>query len=337
MLWILLACASSSPLVTEAWVLEGPGVLGQLSAPEPGCGGKGATIGLWGATWGTAGQVPVDAMEEDGVLWLSFPIQTGVGEGIAALRVQGDDVRVPLGARSGEFDLALTRAPGVNPAALLEAAAQTAQAGIAAERAAWQQGDFLLMDGADAVGEVSLRGDAPPMISVHDITWLTPDPVVASRADDGGDLLLVFPVEPTLEDEEALIRVNVLTRAVVVPSQAVPSPMDRRLQLVAGSLSDAERAEAVAAAISLADAAEVEWLEEAGADLARRARRSGGCAEWAELPEEWRLMLAGYEVEITTLDGDCALEVSPDWRQHRRRYSGVIGADEAHQRQAQME
>lgn len=325
----MLACASSSPLVTEAWVLKGPGVLGQLSASGHGCDGKEASIGLWGATWGTAGHVPVEATEEDGVLWLSFPIQTGVGEGVAALRVQGEDVRVPLGARSGEFDLVLTRTPGVSPAAPLQAAERSAQAGITVEQAAWEQGDFLLMDGTEAVGEVSLRGDAPPMISVHDITWLTPEPVVAARADDGGDLLLVFPVEPTLEDEEALIRINVLTRAVVVPSQAVPSPMDRRLKLEAGVLSDAERAEAVAAAIASADAAEEAWLEEAGADLARRARRSGGCAEWSELPEEWRLMLAGYEVEITTLDGECALEVSPDWRQHRRRYSGVIGAGES--------
>ncbi len=329
MLWILLACASSSPLVTEPWVLEGAGVLGQLSAPGRGCGSEGATVGLWGPTWGTAGQVPLEAVEEDGVLWLTFPIQTGVGEGIAALRVQGDDVRMPLGARSGEFDLALTREPGVITAEAMEAAEASALAGIQAEQAAWQQGDFLLMDGADAVGEVVLRGDAPPMVSVHDITWLTPDPVVASRADDGGDLLRVFPVEPTLEDEEALIRINVRTRAVVVPSQAVPSPVDRRLQLVAGALSDAERQAAVAAAITSADAAEIAWLEEAGADLARRARRSGGCAEWSELPGEWRLMLAGYEVSITTLDGDCALEVSPDWSQHRRRFSGVIRAAEA--------
>ncbi|MFT5685804.1 MAG: hypothetical protein ACI8RZ_006758, partial [Myxococcota bacterium] len=283
--------------------------------------------GLWGATGGTAGQVPVEVTQEEGVLWLSFLIQTGVGEGLAALRMQGDDIRMPLGARSGEFDLTLSRTPGVASAAALEAAELAAVAGIEAEHAAWQAGDFLLKDGEQTVGAVLLRGDAAPMVSVHDITWLTPKPVVATRADDGGDLLLVFPVEPTLEDEEALIRVNVLTRAVVVPSQAVPSPVDRRLRLIPGTQSDAERRAAVSGAISAADAAEEAWIKDAGVDLARHARRSGGCAEWSELPEEWRLMLAGYEVEIAARDGDCVLEVSPEWSQHRRRFSGVIRAE----------
>ncbi len=308
-------------------MLEGEGVLGVLSPGTTGCGDAHPTIGLWGATFGTAGRVPAEITEEEGVLWLSFPIETGVGEGQAALRIQGGDVRMPLGARSGEFDLVLKRRPGLADSAALEVAGASAAAGIQAERGAWERGDFLLVDGEAVVGQVILRGDAPPMVSVHDITWLTPEPVVAARADDGGDLLLVFPVEPTLEDEEALLRINVLTRAVVVPSAAVPAPIDRRLRLEPGTISDEARMAAVSAAIQAADTAEEAWLEEVGADLAIRARRAGGCASWSDLPEEWRLPLAGYEVEIDAADGDCALHVEPSWRQHRRRFSGVISAE----------
>ena len=325
--WILLACHDVPMLIEEPLVLTGDGVLGQLSPAAGGCGGEGLQIMLWGPTWGTAGAVRAEASEESGVIWVSFPIQTGVGEGVAALRIQGDDVRMPLGARSGEFDLVLTKTSGRAKQDDLLQAEEVSVAGIAHEQAAWQAGLFLLMDGEERVGEVVLRGESPPMVSVHDLTWLTPEPVVAARADDGGDLLLVFPVEPTLEDEEALLRINVLTRQVVVPSQAIPAPVDRRLMLAPGSLSDAEREQAVADAVAAADAAERAWLYEAVPGLARKARRSGGCASWEEMPAEWRLMLAGYEVEITESDGECALDIAPDWSQHRRRFSGVITAE----------
>ena len=308
-------------------MLTGEGVLGQLSPAAAGCSGDGPQIMLWGPTWGTAGAVQAEVSEEEGVLWLSFPIQTGVGEGIAALRIQGDDVRMPLGARSGEFDLVLTKTRGLAERSELQQAEEASSAGIAREQAAWQAGLFLLLDGEERVGEVVLRGESPPMVSVHDLTWLTPEPVVAARADDGGDLLLEFPVEPTLEDEEALLRINVLTRQVVVPSQAIPAPVDRRLMLVPGSLSDAERERAVAEAVAAADAAERAWLYEAVPGLAQKARRSGGCASWEDMPVEWRLMLAGYDVEITEDEGDCGLDISPEWSQHRRRFSGVIDAE----------
>jgi len=234
---------------------------------------------------------------------------------------------MPLGARSGEFDLVLTKTVGHAEPRALQQAEQTSMIGIAQEQATWEAGLFLLKDGAERVGEVVLRGEAPPMVSVHDLTWLTPEPVVAARADDGGDLLLVFPVEPTLEDEEALLRINVLTRQVVVPSQAVPSPVDRRLMLEPGELSEVERAQAIAAAVAAADAAERAWLYEAVPGLAKKVRRSGGCARWEDLPAEWRLMLAGYEVEISEVDDECAIDIAPEWSQHRRRFSGVIRAE----------
>lgn len=310
-------------------MLVGEGVLGQLSPAGAGCGGDDLQIGLWGATWGTAGQVRAEVTEQAGVLWVTFPIQTGVGEGDAALRIQGGDVRMPLGARSGEFDLVLTKNSGRADAQDLDRAEAASAAGIQQEQAAWEAGLFLLMDGEERVGEVILRGEAPPMVSVHDLTWLTPEPVVAARADSGGDLLLVFPVEPTLEDEEALLRINVLTRQVVVPSQAVPSSMDRRLMLAPGALSESERIQSVAAAVAAADAAERTWLFEAVPGLARKARRSGGCASWDEMPEQWRLMLAGYEVEIAEVEGDCEIDITPEWSQHRRRFRGVIRGDPA--------
>ena len=327
MWWIMLACRSSPPIIEIPRVLEGEGVIGQLTPLGGGCAEHTLQIGLWGQTWGTAGQVTAQAVVEDDVTWLSFPIQTGVGEGTAALRIQGGDVRMPLGARSGEFDLVLQQHNGTADTDLLKQAEAVAMDGISAEAAAWTAGDFLLEDAGEIVGSVVLRGEQPPVVSVHDLTWLTPKPVVATRADDGGDLLLLFPVEPTLEDEEALLRINVLTRQVVVPSQAVPDPVDRKLLLVPGVISEDERQAAVVAASAEADSAERAWLAETVPGLARLTRRPGGCAEWGEIPEEWRMMLMGYEVEIVELEGVCAIDIAPEWSQHSRRFTGVIRAD----------
>ena len=329
MLWTLLSCSGQPSLIREPWVLTGEAVSGQIRPMSTGCGADGVQVGLWGPTFGTDGMVSAQVSQEteDGPLWLSFPLQTGVGEGVAALRIQGADIQLPLGARSGEFDLVLEHQEAQLPAEEIAAQSDAAAQRLVAEQALWRAGDFLLMDGESVVGTVRLRGEEPPMVSVHDITWLTPQPVIASRADDGGDLLLAFPVEPTLEDEEALIRINVVSREVVVPSQATPAPIDRRLRLEPGVLSEEERAAAVLAAAAAADDAERAWLEEAVPGLARLARRSGGCAEWGDMPEEWRLMLAGYEVEIQEATGGCSIEIVPEWSQHRRRFRGIITSE----------
>ena len=265
------------------------------------------------------------------MLWVEFPVQTGLGEGTMALRLQGEEIRLPLGARSGEFDLTLQRDPEPPGDDEIAAAAAQAAAAVERERAAWAAGAFLLKDRRETVGEVRFHGaEGAAMVSVHDTTWLTPEPATARRLDDGGDVLLSFPVEPSLEGEDGLLRVNLLTRSVVVPSGPVPDKaVDRRLGLVPGRLTAEARQAAVEAAVAATDAAERELLEEQAGALAEvAAERGGGCTSLAELGEPWTNLLAGYEVEIVTAEGGggagCAVRLAPVVSQHRRRFEGVM-------------
>ena len=69
------------------------------------------------------------------------------------------------------------------------------------ERRAWDEGTFVLRDGAQLdVGQIQLNGaEHPAEIGVWDALWLTDAMVVAERGDDGGDLLLGFEAEPSVQ------------------------------------------------------------------------------------------------------------------------------------------
>ncbi len=322
-MWLMmLACQRTAPLIASRQTLAGEGVVAVLEPGGSGCGRAAQRVGVWGPDWGTDGLVAAAGAIDGDVQWLVFPIQTGVGEAEAALRMQGEDVRLPLGARPGEFAIPLHATPLTDEALAAHADRAAAQRELIAE--SWRKGRFLLMDGEEVVGEIALRGEEPPMVSVHDITWLTPEPVVAARLDDGGDLLLEFPVEPALEDESGLLRVNVLSRQVSVPVGAVPSAMDRLLRLEPGALTEAERQRAVQAAIEQSDAMEAAWLREQLAILARQSRTAEGCRPIEEAGEAWAMVLAGYIARVVPEGEGCAVEVTPEIVQHRRRFSGRI-------------
>ena len=46
-------------------------------------------------------------VRSEGGLWVFFDIETAMDTAQAALRIQGTEARLPLGARRGEFDLVL--------------------------------------------------------------------------------------------------------------------------------------------------------------------------------------------------------------------------------------
>lgn len=321
MFWLWLACTRPPTPYSAPTALRSNGVLAVVAPSAGGCGGGGTTVEMYGPSWTTDG--PVSASVEqtpEGVSWVRFPITTGLGAGELVLRLQGEDAVIPFGGRPGEFELTLAPSDRLPDEAERQEAAQKAKEGVAREASAWRAGRFLLKDQAVTVGEVRFHGDAPPMVSVHDVSWLTPEPVAARRKDDSGDLLLQFPVEPALESEEALIRVNLLSRQVVVPTGPVPDPgMDRRLLLVPGALSEEERADAVLAAADAADQMEAAFLEEQLPQLAQASRMSG-CAPLESLGAPWNLMFKGYNVEISNRDEQgCEVLVVPEIEQHRRR------------------
>ena len=305
------------------------------TGPRRGCAGGGPRVGLWGPHFATRGLVPaeVEAPEDgSGARWLHFPLLTGPGEAEAAMRVEGGEARLPFGGRPGEFEVALARGEAPEDAeARLEGLDAEAAARLAADREGWARGELALLDGGALVGDLRFRAELPPLVAVYDAWWLTPEPVPADRFDDGGDVVLVFEAEPSLEGEEASLRLDVALMRAVVPSGPLPEPEDRRLDAALRSVDEATRETAVARARREADAAERAWIADLGRRLAREAWTGAGCRPWAEAGPDWRLVLRGYEVEISPLaPGEpgapgCAVTVEPTVPQHRRRFRGRVG------------
>jgi len=281
---------------------------------------------LAGPLVATAGAVraEVEIAEAAGapVTWLAFPLVTPVGDAEAVLRLQGRSALLDLGARSGEGELVFPLQPAVPGDA--EAVAAAAAAG-AAERArwaaAWAAGDLGIIDAEGRlVGGLRLRGPAAPAeVWVADGLWATAGWAAAERVQEGGDLLLAFPVEPAFGDDIGLLRILVGTGDVIVPQSDAPDADDRRLRLRPTGATDAERAAADAAARAEAEAAEAAWLREHLPLLGAGLAAGGGCRPIADVDPAWPLLLRGYAVELTTAAGGCAVQLVPDPPQHRRR------------------
>jgi hypothetical protein len=325
--WLLLSCVAVADPLGGAWTFAGDGVLGVTEAPS-GCDGA-RRIGLWGETWGTNGRVRAIVTEEpEGAIWLHFPVTTGLGEAIAAMRVEGEGALLPLGGRPGEWSVAMDRRPGRPDAAELAAAEDRFKVAVAREQAAWQAGAFLIRDGERTVGDVRFRGDDPPLVALYSPIWLTPGPVPADLREEASDMELRFSVEPTFLLEDALIRINVPLREVVVPMGPVPDTQELRFALEPGAITDDERALLVEAAMVDADRRETELVRHWGSELAREAAGDdGGCHSYAEMGDEfWPLVLHGYTVEIIRSDAGCAVDIEPKVKQHGRRFRGRIEA-----------
>lgn len=324
------ACAPVGPLPAGSVALHADGVEGFVEVvPAAGCEPGRARVGLWGDRWGTPGVVTATVEEpEPGLLWLTFPLETGLGEGEGALRLQGGQAWVPLGGRPGEHDATLRVTPAAPPADGGAAWDRAFRERIRAEQDAWAVGTFRLEDHGALVGEVQLRGEEPPWVRVYDQSWWTANPTLADLGSDGGDLLLAFDVEPRLEEERALLRVNVARRSVVVPQDTHPTPDDRRLDLVPGTTPPDEREARMEWARRAAAAAESAWVAESLPALAAAAARPGGdCATLETLDPIWGLLLRGYAVEISAEGGRCVVGIEPEIAQHNRRWQGRVGPE----------
>jgi len=311
--------------------LRGPDTLGQVQATRGGgCQDGAVRVQLYGATLATAGEVPAEAVEEEpGLVWLHFPIQTALGEGQAAMRLQGNEAMLPLGARRGELEVRLERGAGPVAAAELDQARQASTASLAQAATAWEQGTFRLLDDQGGlVGEVVLREQAAPLVAVYDATWWTGGLVEADREDQGPDIVLTFPVEPALQGETGQLRVNVPAAVAVVPTDRLPTELDRSLRLVSGVVTPQERDAAMDRARQAADQAEAQAMVGLGRQLARRAHSpDGSCRSWTEVAPDLAPVLAGYDVDIVAEGPDCVVEVEPTTLQHRRRFRARIGPE----------
>lgn len=334
----LLACGEDRSGLSGTWSMQGDDVVGSLRVVSGGCAGERVLVSLYGPGLATAGEVEAEAATTpDGPTWLYFPLETALGAGQAALRVQGRDARLPLGARPGEFDLSLALSPEPADAASLEAARASARAELDGWQAAWADGRFRLVEqaasGADGsattdqlVGELVFRAELPPLVAVYDRWWWTGAPVAADRVDEGADLVLTFLAEPSLQGEEAQLRVNVPTGVAVVPADVAPTELDRVLRLVPGEVQPEERDAAMKRARAAADEEEQRTTVNFARQLAALAtQEDGSCAGLDALGQADSPMLAGYELELSPGPDGCVVHIEPVHPQHRRRLRARVG------------
>jgi hypothetical protein len=322
-MWFLMACASTGSGLETPFTMRGDGVVVHVEESLS-CQGSETRIGVYGPTWSTEGEVVATVVpDDDGSTWLHFPVITGLGEAVAALRVEGGGGVIPLGSRPGEFEIQLQRTDlSVEE---IEAARVTSAESVELEKKIWQDGSFLLQSGGETLGEVRFRGDLVPAVSVHDQWWLTPRPVDGKITADGAELLVEFDAEPSFRGESALLRINVPSRQVVVPIGKVPVPEERRFVLAPGYLEESERRAAIERAMEQASEMEVTFVEETARSLARVSyQEDGQCVQLVDLDESWSVLLEGYDVQLMAVDNACAVGVEPTRSQHGRRYKGVI-------------
>ena len=317
-----LGCGGEDPapaarLPEGVWALEGEGVVGELR-------GDGCTITLAGPGWSTAGAVPCELVVEGAETWLYAPVVSGFGEAVAAARLEDDRLILPSAGLAGA--LSLTRAPGPADAARLTAALKGSQAAQAETALAWARGGFRLHDGAgQLVGALAFEPDGIVNVEVYDSLWMSPGPQRVRLGEDGPLLLLTFAVEPSVEGEEGLMRVNRLNGAVTIATGPKVSPGDRRLNLLGGDVSPEEREAARARAVEASLRQEEQALH---ALLPEIVGFVGALGCPAMPPPSVRLWLPGYVIAGELVEGagrdgetECVVSVEPSPPQHQRRLS----------------
>ena len=257
----------------------------------------------------TGGSVSAHVEQQDELLWLFFPLKTGQGEGEAALRFQGNEAMLPLGARRGEFEVYFSAEN--NKEESLDVWKERSINNVEKEIAYWRQGDFLLKVDDNLLGVWSDH-----KLRVFDAHWLTPSPVTVIPQIEGADILLKFPIEPSFHNEDGLLRINIPLRKVSVPISQQVDPLDRAMEIVPGTVSQAEIDKKVQEAILTANQKEEAFVS----DLIRDTFLSGSCEQLVTVDLNHQPIWKGYKLEWMLVSKDkCALSIEAMPNQHRRR------------------
>ena len=315
MLFFIIGACTSSELPQGYWSLQGVDTedVGSISIE-----GAKVYVGLYGSRWTTGGPVLAEVEPSKDWLWLYFPLKTGQGEGTAALRFQGGEAMLPLGARRGEFEVYFSARTSEEIDFAEKEEWSNLQ--VQKERAYWNNGEFLISSQDDIVG--TFHNERLMLFDEH---WMTPVPVVPQKRVQGADLVFTFPVEPSFHGETAQIRINIPLRKISVPISNHADPMDRQLHLIPGKLTSDKLEERIKRAKKKADDREEEFV----LDQVRNIFSKRSCVELAksnlaELPV-WK----GYRLEWSLLaDNNCSLEVEGAPPQHRRRLHRTFTKDD---------
>ncbi len=319
----LIGCTGQAgPLPDGSWLLEGHVVAGEIGAQD-----GDISVALWGQNWGTDGKVEASAkVEEDGAVWLAFPVETAAGRATASLELSLDagQAKLPLGAREGE----LVHALSVKPGALDEQRRADLSSPWNARRGtleqAWTTGAFTLRDSSNQLmGSLQLLPGSDALVELLLDHAITDGPMPARRHPEGADVMLHFAVQPRFDEELALLRFNVPSMRAVLPVDRSPHPDDSWFEVIPGPPPPDEieaRRERVERQ-ALAD--ELAMLARLGPQLAAHAtdglQALGRCPQAGELDPRWTVLLGDYTAEVEESRGECRVRLEPSLLQHTRR------------------
>jgi len=272
-------------------------------------------------------------LEDEGGFWAFFDIETAMDTAHAALRVQGKEARLPLGARRGEFDLIFTIEPSSQEKDIIHKIVkeedQIRKSNLDQQKKFWSLQQHVIIErnpAADGdISEEKIVGYIDwnmEQIDVFDSNWYTSTPQNFAQEVEGGDLLLIFDVEPSFQGEKGLIRCNVITRELTIPSSSIPSSVDRRLYIQAPPL-DLDLQKYKKNAEKEAATLEFQWISDQAKTLYNSLEST--CVSWKNqsILDSW----LGYRFETQKIDSGCQIEVIPDPPQHRRQFEGFIYPD----------
>ena len=263
-------------------------------------------------------------IESEGGFWAFFDIETAMDTAQAALRIQGSEARLPLGARRGEFDLVFEMKPSTKQKQDIDISIEKntlqRQQHIENQRQFWSLQKHVLVEQIQNTPQiVGIIDWEQEQIDVFDATWYTSSPQNFEKELEGGDILLRFDVEPSFQGEQALIRCNIIKREVTIPSSIIPSVLDRRLYLMEPTI-DLDLQLYKKEAQMKAKEAEYLWITE-NAHMLQQSLQND-CMSWKDqsILDSW----LGYRFETKKTTEGCHIEIIPDPPQHQRYFQGII-------------
>ena len=317
-LLLSLACSKNESPMNGIWKLSGQNVTGVIKADS-----KSLQVGVWGDKWGTDGLVPAKIAVQEDVRYLYFTLQTGLGAGDATLRLQGQEALLPLGSRSGEFEISMLSEETDSLPEDLEMLQKKNQLAVEQERKYWKNGFFTLISNTNTVGDFHYTPqNGETTVAVYDQYWLTEEIKYPKIHAKGADLFISFAVSPSLRGEYGLLVINVPTRKAVVPVGELPDDLDRYMQLVPERLTPAQRSDFTSKAIELSNKIEKKWVLTNVNQLIQAAKSENDCLQFDKLDPKLQAVWLGYHPQISNEHGKCIVELNPNPIQHRRRVSG---------------
>lgn len=340
---------SSSPSLPKgSWKLTGKETLGELVVRS----GE-VTLSLWGRGWCTPpstrltleSETPSDPnslANTPTVHWGWVPVTTGMGAGelAVAIHMQERYLIVPLGARAGEIDLKLMMEEGSVPDKDRSIEESRCASGLEKLTSVWLDGRFRVHNELDQLaGSLQLHGQNAPILEFYDPSMATDGPVPARQQVDGPDIVLTFPVEPSLMGEPGQIRVNIPTGRVVIPAGPEPTSLDRWWRLKPGMVAPDEAEKQREKATRESVQRERESIARMGSRLATDATRrrqkdnSTTCPAFDQMGDAWHKMLEDYDVSLIPVKQGCQVELVPRTVQHTRRLKvrlderGILSAE----------